>query len=105
MCAEPGTRRRKARKGSGRRGAYRRPVAGRPCWTARAVRCPGQTSTYEETLMLRRRYAIPRMMAVGTTIAFLLGLGLPARGAAAQGTMQVVASNLDNPRGLSFGPD
>lgn len=35
----------------------------------------------------------------------LFAVGMPAQAAPAQASLQVVASNLDNPRGLTFGPD
>ncbi|HEU5015137.1 MAG TPA: ScyD/ScyE family protein [Roseiflexaceae bacterium] len=46
-----------------------------------------------------------RLLALGGMLTALLTVSMPVHAAPTQASLQVVASNLDNPRGLSFGPD
>ncbi len=55
--------------------------------------------------MSEQKYFIRRLLALGGMLVGLFVLGMPVHAASVQATLQVVASNLDNPRGLSFGPD
>ena len=50
-------------------------------------------------------YLVRRLVALGGMLFSLLVVGMPVKAAPAQATLQVVATNLDNPRGLAFGPD
>jgi hypothetical protein len=48
--------------------------------------------------------SLPRLIALSALVAIAAGAGVSTP-VQAQATMQVIASGLDNPRGLTFGPD
>jgi hypothetical protein len=48
--------------------------------------------------------SLPRLIALSALVAIAAGAGVSTP-VQAQATMQVIASGLDNPRGLNFGPD
>jgi hypothetical protein len=53
--------------------------------------------------MLRRRYQVLRLLAVVSILSALAVLDLRAHDAAARSSFRVIASHLDNPRGLAVG--
>jgi hypothetical protein len=55
--------------------------------------------------MGRRQFRRLRFVGVIGVLALLATFGVPAPSASAQARLEVVASNLDNPRGLAFGPN
>src|SRR5436305_9502010 len=55
--------------------------------------------------MLGGRRRSLRLLAISAIVGMGVAFAAPATGVGAQGPFPVVASNLDNPRGLAFGAD
>lgn len=51
------------------------------------------------------KYLIRRLLALAGMLGSMLALSMAVQAAPAQASLETVASNLDNPRGLTFGPD